>query len=72
MSAGNERIDAVCTRCGESKRPVVRVMKSDGAALEGKLCKHCGQPMKPKGVKKRPFEYNHAQGCPYSHKREAK
>lgn len=33
-----------------------------------KLCKHCGQPMKPKGVKKFPNEYDHAQGCPYARK----
>ena len=30
--------------------------------------------MKPKGVKKRPNEYDHARGCPYSrtHKKTAK
>ncbi len=33
------------------------------------LCKFCGQPMKPKGVKKLPDQYDHAQGCPYSRKR---
>ncbi len=40
--------------------------------MEGelKLCKHCGQPMKPKGVKKCPFEYDHAQGCPYAPRRK--
>jgi hypothetical protein len=32
------------------------------------LCKSCGQPMKPKGVKKRPDEFDHAQGCPYTRK----
>ena len=31
-----------------------------------KLCKLCGQPMKPKGAKKKPNEYDHARGCPYS------
>ncbi len=31
-----------------------------------KLCRFCGQPMRPKGIKKRPDEYDHAQGCPYS------
>jgi len=31
-----------------------------------KLCKYCGCPMKPKGVKKQPDEYDHAQGCPYA------
>jgi hypothetical protein len=36
---------------------------------EAKLCRLCGQPMKPKGVKKLPDEYDHAQGCPYSRKR---
>jgi uncharacterized protein (DUF849 family) len=30
-----------------------------------KLCRFCGQPMKPKGVKKEPDMYDHAQGCPY-------
>jgi hypothetical protein len=34
-----------------------------------KLCKFCGQPMKPKGIKKLPNEYDHAQGCPYYRKR---
>lgn len=29
-----------------------------------KLCDDCGQPMLPKGVKKRPNEYDHASGCP--------
>ena len=26
-------------------------------------------PLKPKGVKKRPNEYDHAQGCPYARRR---
>lgn len=30
-----------------------------------KLCKLCGCPMKPKGVKKRPDEFDHACGCRY-------
>jgi len=34
-----------------------------------KLCRHCAQPMKPKGVKKLPNEYDHAQGCPYAPKK---
>ena len=34
-----------------------------------KLCRFCDQPMKPKGVKKKPNEYDHAQGCPYSRRR---
>jgi hypothetical protein len=29
-----------------------------------KLCELCGQPMKPKGVKKKPNEFDHASGCP--------
>lgn len=29
-----------------------------------KRCSECGQPMLPKGVKKLPNEYDHAQGCP--------
>lgn len=33
---------------------------------ECKLCRFCGQPMKPNGIKKLPDEYDHAQGCPYS------
>ena len=37
-----------------------------------KLCRFCGQPMKPKGVRKRPDEYDHAHGCPYSRKRKVK
>jgi hypothetical protein len=35
---------------------------------EYKLCRLCGQPMKPKGVKKLPNEYDHATGCPYGRK----
>lgn len=35
---------------------------------EHKLCRYCGQPIKPKGVKKLPNEYDHAQKCPYSRK----
>jgi len=31
-----------------------------------KLCRECGQPMKPKGVHKLPNEYDHAQGCRYA------
>ena len=33
-----------------------------------KLCKHCGQPMKPKGVKKQPGMWDHASGCPLAPK----
>lgn len=29
-----------------------------------KICKSCKQPMLPKGVIKRPNEYDHAGGCP--------
>lgn len=34
-----------------------------------RLCRFCGQPMKPKNVKKRPNEYDHAQGCPYARRK---
>ena len=37
--------------------------------MKYKLCPECGQPMKPKGVKKKPNEYDHAQGCPLAPKR---
>jgi hypothetical protein len=30
------------------------------------LCAQCGQPVRPKGVKKVPNEYDHAQGCQYA------
>lgn len=36
------------------------------------LCEFCGQPMLPKGVKKRPNEYDHAQGCPADKKKKVK
>ena len=36
--------------------------------VQYKLCRECGQPMKPKGVRKRPNEYDHAQGCRYATK----
>ena len=35
-------------------------------------CKECGQPMLPKGAKKRPNEYDHAQGCPLAPKKRKK
>lgn len=34
-----------------------------------KLCNDCGQPMLPKGEKKRSGEYDHASGCPQVIKR---
>jgi len=37
-----------------------------------KLCKHCGQPMKPKGIRKLIGEYDHALGCPNAPKLRAK
>lgn len=33
--------------------------------MKYKLCPFCGSPMKPRGVKKLPNEYDHARGCPY-------
>ena len=33
--------------------------------MKYRLCRYCGQPMKPKGVKKKPNEFDHARGCPY-------
>jgi hypothetical protein len=41
-------------------------------SLVYKLCRFCGQPMKPKGIRKKPDEYDHAQGCPYYRKRKIK
>lgn len=35
-----------------------------------KLCCHCGQPMKPKGVRKKKDFYDHAFGCPLSRKKK--
>lgn len=35
-----------------------------------KLCRYCGQPMRPKGARKKPDEWDHAQGCPYARKWE--
>ena len=32
--------------------------------MKHKLCKFCAQPVKPKGLKKKPDEFDHAQGCP--------
>lgn len=37
-----------------------------------KKCRYCGQPTLPKGRKKKPGEFNHARGCPYSRKKPAK
>jgi len=31
-------------------------------------CRLCGQPVRPKGVKRLPNEYDHARGCPYATK----
>lgn len=30
-----------------------------------RLCKHCGQPMRPAHKRHKVGEYEHAQGCPY-------
>jgi len=38
--------------------------------MKYKLCKDCGQPMLPKGAKKQPDMYDHAQGCPNAPKGE--
>jgi len=35
-----------------------------------KLCKGCDQPMLPKGSKKKPFEFDHATGCPIDPKQK--
>ena len=37
-----------------------------------KLCRFCAQPMKPRGIKKLPDEYDHATGCPYSRTNKSK
>ena len=37
-----------------------------------KLCPGCDQPMLPKGVKKKPMQYDHAQGCPLDPKAKRK
>ena len=37
-----------------------------------KLCRLCGQPMKPKGVKKKPDYFDHATGCPYSRRKRTR
>lgn len=34
-------------------------------------CPDCGQPMLPKGVQKRPSEYDHASGFPNDPRRTA-
>lgn len=47
----------------ERLREYAKSITTDGR--ECKTCRLCGQPMKPKGVRKRPNEYDHAQGCPY-------
>lgn len=39
------------------------------ASATYKLCPDCGQPLLPKGVTKRPNEYDHAQGCPRAPKK---
>lgn len=35
-----------------------------------KLCPDCDQPMRPRGVKKKPNEYDHASGCPRAGKKK--
>lgn len=37
-----------------------------------KLCRYCGQPVKPKGIRNLPNEYDHARGCPYAPKKKAR
>lgn len=53
--------------CMEELRKLVA---EERTGIAPKLCRFCGQPMKPKGVPKRPDEYDHAQGCPYSRKKK--
>ena len=36
------------------------------------LCPGCDQPMLPKGMKKKPMQYDHAQGCPLDPKAKRK
>ena len=37
-----------------------------------KICPGCDQPMLPKGMKKKPMQYDHAQGCPLDPKAKRK
>lgn len=37
----NERIEVTCTRCGEPKMPVVRVMKADRLTVDNYVCSSC-------------------------------
>lgn len=48
---------------------LARLLARQAERADAKLCRFCGQPMKPKGVKKLLNEYDHAQGCVYSRKR---
>jgi hypothetical protein len=51
---------------------VVDLLNFEAELDESQVCRFCGCPMKPKGVKKRPDEYDHAQGCPYSRRKRRK
>ena len=37
-----------------------------------RLCKGCGQPLLPRGVRKRPGHYDHATGCSFDRRTQRK
>ena len=45
-------------------RKARQLLQEYAEQILAKPCPECGQPMKPKGIKKLPNEYDHAQGCP--------
>lgn len=55
---------------GQERRRTLKLLPQ--LKFKSGKCPECDQPMLPKGVQKRPNEYDHASGCPNDPKRKAK
>ena len=63
------RVNAHCVAGTEERgKHEYRRYRERERVMADKLCPDCGCPLLPKGVKKRPHEYDHAGGCPRSPK----
>jgi hypothetical protein len=53
-----------CIRCGTTH--------VSNHPCRWKPCPECGQPMKPKGIRKKRGEFDHAMGCPRAPKKHTR